>query len=215
MVLSKSTQQKMPKHSELCDFAKDVHTLAVSKGWYESPRSWDELVFLVQGELHEASDCLRSGYSPEHAWCGVGEPGHPYIDGGRLILANDGAMVVEQGDLAVDYNPAVHGKPEGFLVEIADACIRALDAITYRGTKPLIVPAPGHGEVQRIMDTPARRLVISHALALHAETSPRDLSDLVRECLEWAYIKNYPLWQIMLAKHEYNKTRGHKHGKAY
>lgn len=63
MVSSKSTTQKMPKHSELCAFAADVHALAVEKGWYETPRAWDELVFLVQGELHEASDCLRSGHS--------------------------------------------------------------------------------------------------------------------------------------------------------
>lgn len=215
MVSSKRNQMVMPKHSELSAFAADVHRLAVEKGWYETPRAWDELVFLIQGEIHEASECLRSGHTPEQSWCGSGAPGHGYEDGGRIVLGNDGEMLVEVDDVLVDYDPSKHGKPEGFLVELADACIRALDAMTYRGAKPLIVPPPQTAEANRIADTTARRLIIRHALSLSAESSPRDLSDMVREFLEWGYIHGLPLWEIMLLKHEYNKTRQVRHGKAY
>jgi hypothetical protein len=202
------SSSQLPKYGELCVFATDVHALAVAKGWYESPRSWDELVFLIQGELHEASDCLRDGYSAEHVWvCGVGH--------GRIVTANDGTLMVSDDDVLSDYDAHRHGKFEGFLVEVADACIRALDAMTYRTAKPLFVPVPHAPELARIHDITPRRLVISKALSLSPVSSTRDLSDLVRECLEWAHVHNYPLWELMKLKHEYNKTRGHKHGKAY
>lgn len=206
--MTTGSSSQMPKHSELCVFAAEVHARAVEKGWYESPRSWDELVFLVQGELHEAAECLRGGYAADHVWVGN-------VAQGRIVTANDGSLVVADDDVLLDYSPTVHGKPEGFLVEVADACIRALDAMTYRTAKPLIVPVPHAPELARIHDITPRRLVISKALSLSPSSSTRDLSDLVRECLEWAHVHGYPLWELMKLKHTYNATRRHKHGKTF
>ena len=204
----------IPTHSELCAFATAVHDLAKIKGWYDSPRRWSQLLMLIQGELHEANECLRSGYAPDHVWCGSDKPGHPYIDGGRLVLANDGAMVVEQGDVASDYNPATHGKPEGFIIEVADCVIRALDAITYAKGRPLIVP-PLDGPGRAALKRQSAEEFVETALCITPEMTVRDLGDVVIACLEWCEAHKLPLWRAMAVKHAYNLTRPHKHGKRY
>jgi hypothetical protein len=44
----------------LAEMVSAVHELAVSKGWWETPRSWAEIRMLVVGELSEALEEFRS-----------------------------------------------------------------------------------------------------------------------------------------------------------
>ena len=44
-----------------------VHNMAVSKGWWDTPRNDGEMIALTHQELSEALDCLRKGNPPaEH-----------------------------------------------------------------------------------------------------------------------------------------------------
>lgn len=55
----------IPTHQQLTDFATTAHALAREKGWYDSPRTWIELVSLTQGEFHEAIAELRRAKPPD------------------------------------------------------------------------------------------------------------------------------------------------------
>ena len=48
----------------LTDLAKEIHTLAQEKGWYEEKRTFGELVALCHSELSEALEFYRRGYEP-------------------------------------------------------------------------------------------------------------------------------------------------------
>lgn len=107
----------------LREFSKEVHALAVEKGWYSShyPRRTElEAHMLIVSEIAEATECVRKGTA----------------------------------DFYIDTRT---GKPEGEAVELADAIIRILD---------------------------------------YAEEQGMDLIG------------------AMLVKHDYNKTRPFRHGKA-
>lgn len=73
------------------EWQKEVHEVAVSKGWWESDRNVGEALALMHSELSEALEEYRAG--------------HPL-------------GVTRKAD---------NGKPEGFLVELADVAIRVFD----------------------------------------------------------------------------------------
>lgn len=198
----------IPSHKDLCAFARDVHALAKAKGWYEAPRRWSQLVLLIQGEFHEANEDLRANRKPDEMWL-ASFPGF-------TLHIIDGAPVVWHGGTpsSLRYVPDEHGKIAGFIVEIADACIRSLDAMTYVGASPLIMQPPTSTDLAHLASIPADAFV-EIALTLRATSTPRDLSDVVTQCLEWCEAHGLPLWEVMQSKHAYNATRPRKHGKVY
>ena len=89
----------------LLDWQREVHGLAVEKGWYDQPREPLGLICLIHSELSEAVEDYRKR----------GVDTVPYYPDGYYPLAE------------------IPGKPEGFAVEIADALIRILDMCEYLG----------------------------------------------------------------------------------
>lgn len=191
----------MKSHNEILAFADRVHGLANEKGWHDEPRPWDELVFLVQGELHEAAECLRDGHAVDAVWC---------ANFGTLSL-NPAGWTTMHGAI---YRPEF-GKVEGAVVEIADALIRALDAIRSVGKEPTRWPAPDARNLDAARKVSPRQFVIRAALQLNAESTVRDLSSLVHLALEWAGACGVPLWEAMELKHSHNATRPRRHGKVF
>ena len=198
----------IPSHRDLCAFAREAHLLAVRNGFYDLAPRWPRLLKLIQGEFHEADADLRAGRKPGEMWL-AHFPGFAFD-----IFGGEGVVTTTGTDSVVPYAPADHGKIAGFLVEIADVCVRALDSIDYAGARPLIMQPPSDTERARLASIPADEFV-ELALTITPASTVRDLSDIVYRCLEWCEAHNLPLWEVMQAKHAYNQTRPYKHGKAY
>jgi hypothetical protein len=113
------------------EWCRVIHATAVDKGWWEEGRAPLEIHMLVVSEIAEATEAVRSGQ------------GHVFVD-------------KKTKEIHLSYDPRYpERKPEGELIELADAVIRIMD---YCGRK------------------------------------------------------DWNLERAIKIKHEYNKTRPHRHG---
>lgn len=197
----------IPTHADLCAFAREAHSLAIRNGFYDPAPRWTQLLKLIQGEFHEADADLRAGRKPGEMWILIANLKFRIVEGSPVVSSGD-----DEG--GTPYHPQAHGKIAGFLVEIADVVVRALDAIDHAGARPLIMQSPSSTEIARLASIPADEFV-ELALTITTSSTVRDLSDIVYRCLEWCEAHNLPLWAVMQAKHAYNLTRPYKHGKVY
>lgn len=99
----------MPTIAEL---SRDIHQTAVDKGWWDADRNIGEVLMLIVSEVAEALEEWRNGRSPDEVY---------YATKINIPLPHLPVRTSEPSTL----------KPEGFGVELADACIRIFD-ICYR-----------------------------------------------------------------------------------
>lgn len=97
----------------LTEIGKLVHTLAREKGWYEKPKTPLEAQMLIVSEIGEAAEEVRKGTLPiyAHSTC---------LD---VPVTTTNYEDIREQNL----------KPEGEVIELADAIIRILDYAEYRG----------------------------------------------------------------------------------
>lgn len=201
----------------ISDLAKEVHENAVAHGWWEEERKRPEILALIHSEWSEALEEARAGRPMVYRLCDD---------------CDDGPCAVKPDDATRCGFKAEGRKPEGIAVELIDGCIRILD---YIGQLGAIVPGSDDTdmEIERLYtmncDGNAAYIKLPELVAwLHLYTA--EALKFKEECpaattlillatmsaaLDWVNEQGIDPLQLLLEKHEYNKTRSYKHGKKF
>ena len=102
------------KTLNLNDLAKDIHDNAVKHGWWDKPREFPEIAALIHSEISEALEEHRNGTPFIYGTCAISREHCEYYD-------------------RCDKHEPSGCKPEGLVVELADAIIRILDYTAAKG----------------------------------------------------------------------------------
>ena len=201
------------------DLIHDIHQNAVHHGWWEEKRSIAEIIALIHSEWSEALEEARAGRPLVYYDC---------------ILCPDGPCQMTKEDEAAsicDYRDA-EAKPEGIAVEIIDGCIRILD---FMGVyiESLSLETMNGKPVADAEDlyvgfnedwTPAEIIAELHSYTSLAydgfcekmqEEAFARLVEALALGFSWVKAKGLDPLELLLKKHEYNKTRPYKHGKQF
>ena len=195
----------------------EAHAIAESKGWWDTERTFGDLIALVHSELSEALEAYREreleAYTPPDDV--IGQPGklgttrqpHPFPGVGGYV------------------NVKVSTKPEGVAYELADVVIRVADMAEHYHWALDAAPIPEPEEWMEF--SPAKSfgdwigLCHIHASdALIAAWMPPErfisplvsLNLVVRTVQRLAAHYGIDLDAAIEAKMEYNRTRSYRHG---
>lgn len=187
----------------ITEWAKEIHENAVKHGWWETKRSTGEVIALIHSELSEALEEARDN--------------RPMM----YVLGPNGEEIC---------TPCYFNgrKPEGVAVELADAVIRVLDMAEQVGM-PLqcydtIWDKLKMSEGKKCFDDLCTTIAFLHAIAsdLYNAIVKHEIGTSFSAALALiAYVDGYlaynglDLWQVIELKHNYNKGRPYKHGKAF
>lgn len=108
---------------QLC---KEAHQTAIEKGWYETERTPLEIHALIHSEISEATEEVRRGMPPMYV---IVEHEPSKVVCYQCPPVRDATVVPLTK--ALFYDGAL--KPEGELIELADAVIRIADTCENRG----------------------------------------------------------------------------------
>jgi hypothetical protein len=92
------------------DKSENIHAWANGKGWWDEPREPAVLIELIHSEISEATEEIRAN---KPAIYQIHKTNEPILFGEKLWSKDC--------------------KPEGHLIELADAAIRALDTLCFLG----------------------------------------------------------------------------------
>lgn len=114
-------------------------------------------------------------------------------------------------------------KPEGIILELADAVIRCLDtlAVSYSHVVgPLVERSrgmqTGNGGMYKLTDNFGENLLAITAILIRAKINVAWLADVIVMCERLAYsLEAEDIWDVIDIKMAYNETRPQMHGKAY
>ena len=189
----------------ITEWAKEIHENAVAHGWWETQRSTGEVLCLIHSQLAEALEEARDN--------------RPMM----YVLGPNGEEICAP----CYFNGR---KPEGIAVELADAVIRVLDMAEQVGM-PLRDYDAARDELDMIRDEAKKNFEDFGTLIAFLHTITSDLygaivkhkaaNSISAALAIVAYVEGYltcnylDLWQVIEIKHNYNKGRPYKHGKAF
>lgn len=175
------------------ELAAIIHENAVAHGWWDKERSFAEIVALIHSELSEALEEYRSG-----------RPMLWHEEQGTATLYANGE----------EYEKFTQYKPEGIVVELADAVIRILDYCGKRGLD--IEEALAARRAGFDAYTLPELVAECHYLLSMAYRNVEPRSLYFAECISliafWIKENGGDLDEAIVLKHEYNKSRPYRHG---
>ena len=193
------------------ELAQELHANAVAHGWWDEEPDDATHLALIHSEWSEALQEARSG--------------RPLVYG--VIAEGDPPMPRMTED--VDALRERRAKPDGVAVELIDGVIRILDWFAHDGI--VITANPGEGKTEDFESLanlgPEAGILIppdvpTLVTMLHSLTSQAWENDdrfalvtAASMALNWVRMRGIDPLAVLLAKHEYNKTRKYKHGKRF
>lgn len=214
---------KMPTPQEVAEFAESVYVLSDKIGWFTpSIPALDDMQLMCITELSEALEDLRNRKPLDLVNVEGADGVIVFQNGSPMVLVDDH----KRTDL-VDYNPLVHGKPTGFLTEMADYVIRCLEAAACyasQGTdsnlpleERLLMCVQAMEHYSRFM--PDTRHTVENAhdfIKQECKTiftkNGRQMAVSAYVTIFWAHHRYLPLWGVIQTKHSFNETREYRHG---
>lgn len=181
----------------LNEWAMEIHDNSVGHGWWDEPRTVDEVASLIHSEWSEALEEFRA--------C------RP------MVWANTDVWGKTEDIARIKDSMR---KPEGIAVELVDGCIRILD---YLAT---IVPQDAHDRWRwcAAIDAEDAHMPLPslierlHSMVVHAydldpdRLEPGTLRGAIIIVAGWLKAHSIDIEEIMELKHAYNMTRPYRHG---
>ncbi len=190
-------------------WSKRIHENAVAHGWWENERTFAEIISLFHSELSEALEEFRANRPMLYFPC----------------KSTGGLCVDDRKDENVTcgsrHENCRSNKPEGIAVELVDCAIRILDFLGYENTDidDLIEYGMPRGDELKEVTLPEAVSALHHIISKSYEFGESDknlrnyyLCDAVESIRKWLELHGENMEKIMLIKHEYNRTRGYRHG---
>lgn len=172
---------------------KEAHAQAVKSGWWPEgeKKSELEIMALIHSEISEAVEECRKGTPPIYQH-GAGYEKFPIITPDHK-----------------EWNDK--HKPEGQLIELADACIRIFDYIGYIDSI-----RPGFlftikNEYDYSLPTFYKKPIDFYG-ACHSWLCRRTLAEVVGKIEKWCFDRGWNLEEAIEKKMTYNATRPYRHG---
>lgn len=189
---------------DLNRFAKEVHALAVKKGFYKPKPTSDELTAGIYSEISEAFEEWRAGRPLVWHQCEVHDKIMPCEKEKCCLWSNGICLEGRDGH-----------KPEGVAVELVDVVLRILDAAVTWGMKVKpedLLPVSDWDKTREQMPLP--NLVVElHSMVYQAYMSRKYGFDCaIASIFTWIQSQGIDPEALLLEKHEYNKTRAYRHG---
>lgn len=192
------------KHMTLNEWAKEIHENAVSHGWWETDREVPEIIALCHSELSEALEAFRDKEPLMWRGCDASD-GYPCHEGGCGDWY-DGKCELE----------SMSPKPEGIAIELVDCVIRILDYCGYaRIDIEEAMGARRASDKVYGMSIPGLICRCHNTLSIafsREETRGRYFADCIILIRTWLDGAGLDMKDLILMKHEYNKTRPYRHG---
>lgn len=205
-----ATEEEIRK---LCNWSLDIHEWALDKGWWEDVnRNVGEIILLFVGEVSETFEEWRDGRPMTLMYFNQEDARRP--------------IVLESQNIPERINP----KPEGIPVELADIFIRMLDVVPMweidleswltvesqfdlRWGNLYYVPANrGHALMQIVREFGVLYDFWTSGFGVNSPTFGRQFARIILMLLQLCDEWKIDIFRYIDIKHEYNKTRSHRHG---
>ena len=225
------------------ELARELHANAVAHGWWDEEPDDATHLALIHSEWSEAGQEARAGRPLVYRMCsdcklgpcGVEPKQDPQRIGGSAEGATSGCRfrseAQETGPRSCDAaeSRGAADKPEGIAVELIDGVIRILDWFAHDGvriqanqgtdrTEDFESLADLGAEAGLLIPPDAPTLITClHSLTSQAwqEDDRFALVTAASMALNWIRMQGIDPLEVLLAKHEYNKTRKYRHGKRF